>query len=536
MSVFVLRRALSGLVLIASLTFLTFLVFNTIPTNPACLVVACGPHTTTSDADIKAADHQLGIDRPVVVQYGTFVWRLLRYGDLGTSWTEKRSVRAQLAQALPITASLVGGGMILMLLLALPLGCLAALRPRSLTDRGLLAVSVIGLAVHPFVLGIGLRRLFSDYLGTPSSAYCPIRGGTGAPCSGVSAWFAHLAVPWLVFALLFLPLYTRMIRARLLESLNEPWISTARAKGASEPRVVLVHTLRNAIGPVFPLIAIDAGTAITAAIYIETVFGLPGLGHLAVQAFSGEAGGYDLPLTIGIVTTVGGFVVVLNVLADVAGAWVDPRTRLLTHLKGLPTVALTNRPRVRVALAAVVVAGVAFAAFQLGQRNGPTPQPAAAGLTLRPHLVDSFDLSGVSNHKSAAIRTRVTQIDVEPGAWRVHATITNDSATPLKIFQPNLAYLIQYPNQGMSLVVAPTTGHNNPVGQWQTNKFTILSAQTFMPPMPPDYVLGPHATWTGSFAGQGVLPRNRKIYVGFGVFVGTSRALSRTTSRAVVIQ
>src|SRR5205085_8081452 len=149
----------------------------------------------------------------------------------------------------------------------------------------------------------------------------------GPACGGPVEWAKHLFIPWCVFALFFLPLYMRMLRVRLLETFSEPWISTARAKGASERRVVLGHALRNAIGPVLPMIAIDAGTAITAAIYVETVFGLNGLGTLAVTAFSGQAGGYDLPLTAGIVTIVGVFVVLLNIGADVAGAWVDPRTR-----------------------------------------------------------------------------------------------------------------------------------------------------------------------------------------------------------------
>ena len=146
------------------LTFLTFVVFNEIPTNPACLVVACGPHTTTTDAQIREADHRLGIDRPVFVQYGDFVWRLVRHGDFGTSWTQPTRVGTLIGQSLPVTASLVAGGMLLMLLLALPLGCIAALKPRTPTDRGLLALSVVGLAVHPFVLGITIRDLFAQQL------------------------------------------------------------------------------------------------------------------------------------------------------------------------------------------------------------------------------------------------------------------------------------------------------------------------------------------------------------------------------------
>ena len=175
MTAFLLRRILSGLLLVFALTFLTFFVFNEIPTNPACLVVACGPHTTTTDADIRAADHRLGIDRPVYVQYGKFVWHLVRHADFGTAWTSQQRVGTLIGQALPVTASLVGGGMLLMLLLALPLGCIAALRPRSPADRGLLAASVIGLAIHPFVLGITLQQFFSKQLHVSDFGYCPLK-------------------------------------------------------------------------------------------------------------------------------------------------------------------------------------------------------------------------------------------------------------------------------------------------------------------------------------------------------------------------
>ena len=158
-------------------------------------------------------------------------------------------------------------------------------------------------------------------------------------------------MPWLVFALFFLPVYMRMIRVRLLETFSEPLITTARAKGASETRVVVGHALRNAIGPVLPMLAVDAGTAITAAIYVETVFGLQGIGSLAVTAFSGRAGGFDLPLTAGIVTVVGAFVVLLNVGADVAGAWLDPRIRTTTASGLIPLPhAVATRPRVRLGL------------------------------------------------------------------------------------------------------------------------------------------------------------------------------------------
>src|SRR5262249_18344098 len=120
MAAFLVRRLLSGLLLIALLTFLTFVVFNEIPTNPACLVVACGPHTSTTDEQIREADHTLGIDRSVFVQYGDFVWKLVRHRDFGKAWTRNEQVGTLIGDALPATASLVVGGMALMLLLALP--------------------------------------------------------------------------------------------------------------------------------------------------------------------------------------------------------------------------------------------------------------------------------------------------------------------------------------------------------------------------------------------------------------------------------
>ena len=447
---FFLRRVLSGLLLVALLTFLTFVVFNEIPTNPACLVVACGPHTTTTDAQIRAADHRLGIDRSVFVQYGDFVWKLVRHGDFGAAWTTNARVGTLIGQSLPVTASLVGGGMLLMMLLALPLGCIAALRPRSATDRGLLAASVIGLAIHPFVLGLTIRDFFIQHLHVYDFSYCPL---TGAPrpapspfgavpsaCGGPVDWAKHLAIPWLVFALFFLPIYMRMIRVRLLETFGEPWITTARAKGASETRVVAGHALRNAIGPVLPMLAVDAGTAITAAIYVETVFGLQGIGSLAVRAFSGQAGGYDLPLTAGIVAVVGAFVVLLNVTADVAGAWLDPRVRTTAASGLIPLPARRRRETAR----------PTRPEYRRRSRSGRACSRLAVthkdsqggaltlGAPVKTVHVSWDDISRLESQVGGAtehgyLETHVTAIDFGPDGWRVHASIANRSPLRLRV-------------------------------------------------------------------------------------------------------
>ena len=180
MGAFFVRRLLSGLLLVVLLTFLTFFVFNEIPTNPACLVVACGPHTTTTDAQIRAADHQLGIDRSVFVQYGDFAWQLVRHGDFGTAWTSaikrRHADRAGAAGDGVARARRDGPDAAA----RAPARRVAALRPRTPADRGLLAVSVIGLAIHPFVLGIVIRDFFAQQLHVYDFSYCPLTGRTQA--------------------------------------------------------------------------------------------------------------------------------------------------------------------------------------------------------------------------------------------------------------------------------------------------------------------------------------------------------------------
>ncbi len=526
MTAFLLKRALSGLFLIVTLTFLTFFVFNEIPTNPACLVVACGPHTTTTDADILAADHRLGIDRPVYVQYGKFVWHLVRHGDFGTAWTTQTKVGTQIGDALPVTASLVGGGMILMLLLALPLGCVAALRPRSPADRGLLAVSVIGLAIHPFVLGIALRDFFGTHFHVNDLGYCPLvrpatpvaafPGVIASSCGGPVDWATHLAVPWLVFALFFLPIYMRMIRVRLLETFDAPWITTARAKGASEKRVVAGHALRNAIGPVLPMLAVDAGTAITAAIYLETVFGLPGIGSLAVRAFSGESGGFDLPLTAGVVTVVGAFVVLLNLAADLAGAWLDPRTRetASSGLIPLPQ-AVASRPRVRLGLnVAVGAALVALLALAIAHKDKGSTAISLGTPVKTVHAnwddITRVESQGPSGFEHGYLETKVTSIAFGPRGWRVTASIANKS--PLRVRVNSLeapAGTSSYPHQPVSLLVQIDNG-----GAVKT--LTPFPAEEFSPVLPG--ALQPFSTWRGTFAGSRLVEPGSLFFVGFGQF------------------
>jgi peptide/nickel transport system permease protein len=358
MLAFILRRLGSGVLVIIVLTFTTYLVVNEIPQNKACSVIYCSSATT--DAEKQAALHRAGLDRPVVTQYADFIWTFVRHGSLGST-NGGQALNSTIEAAVPDTAWLVVGGMGLMFLLTIPLAAIAASFPRSPADRGALSFSLVGLAVHPFVLGIGLQQAAS-HLGLPKAGYCPLTTKAVAtslppgspiplgrsapvPCGGVTSWATHMIVPWIVFALFFTPLYLRMIRTRLLAALGEQYVITARAKGATERRVVIRHAFRNALGPLLPMIALDAGTALTAAIYVETVFAIPGLGHLAVVGLSGDYfnGHYDVHYITSIVLTVGLFVVALSTAADIASAWLDPRVRERTRRGLIPLPSVLRR-------------------------------------------------------------------------------------------------------------------------------------------------------------------------------------------------
>ncbi|HZO34595.1 MAG TPA: ABC transporter permease [Gaiellaceae bacterium] len=507
MAAFVVRRLLSGLGLILLLAFLTYLVFEVIPVNPACLRVACGPSTHSTDADLRAANHTLGVDRPIVFQYGRFLWRFLRHGSLGTTWIGEASVNQAIGEALPITASIVLGGVVILLLLAVPLGCLAALRPRSPLDRGVLAFGVLGVAVHPFVLAYVLARFLAPDIGLPIGGYCPLTASRNG-CGGPIGWGEHLVLPWICFALFFLPLYVRMIRVRLLETLSAPYVVTARAKGATERRVVLGHVLRNAIGPVLPMAAADAGTALTAAIYIEVVFSMPGLGRLAVTALGGASGGYDRPLVVGIVCTVAAFVVLLSVASDIGTAWLDPRVRLRSSagLVRLPGFLSRHEPsrRTKRILAGAGVAIAIAGGFAIYTSGSPSKAATLIPPTRTLHVNWTEDHQIYVAGESGSLTVRVRKVEFGRRGWRITGGVTNKLTTPIQIYAGGT----DIRQSGFALTYAERSqGYNTLV---------VANASDFRPALP--NVLQPGASWNGTWGGIETIPPGRQFYVGVGVF------------------
>ena len=327
---FVVGRLLAGIFLMLALTFVTFLIFLRIPVDPATYV-ADRP-TVEQRAQIN---HDLGVDKPVVVQWAKFVKRLVTEQSLGDSLLGYGPVNSIIQRSAGPTLSLVAGGVVLLLLLALPIGMLSALRAQSLFDRGVVMVAIVGIVLHPFVIGLLFRALFAKHWGiAPDGGYCDLRAPPApefpvesSQCGGLADWARHLWLPWLTFAIFFLPLYTRMIRARVIENLGAQYVTTARAKGASEWLIATRHVLRNATGPLLAMVATDIGTVVTAAIYIETIYGLSGLGLQVVANLNGGHG-YDLTVLVGIVFVVAATITVLNTVADIATVALDPRVRL----------------------------------------------------------------------------------------------------------------------------------------------------------------------------------------------------------------
>jgi peptide/nickel transport system permease protein len=344
MIAFVVRRLGVAVVLLWVLSVITFAIYLKVPQDPAGFLVDI---QHSSPAQIAHAHHVLGTDRPAIVQYGKYMSRLL-HGDFGVSWPtvifvagrpEGTPVGQMVWQATLVTGSLVLGGFVLLLLVAIPLGTFAATRPRSWIDRLSLGLSVAAISTHPLVVGLLLQLFVGNrWKLLPASGYCTVSkpsaaevdrvrqfapGGTQIPCGGVGQWAWHLILPWLTFALFFVALYMRIVRARMLEVLEEPFVRTARAKGASELRVIRSHALRNAIAPVVTMTAMDAGMAIGVAMYIETVFGLPGLGRTLIRALAGFQG-YDLPVILGVTLVAAAAIIVLNLVADIVLLLVDP--------------------------------------------------------------------------------------------------------------------------------------------------------------------------------------------------------------------
>jgi peptide/nickel transport system permease protein len=314
---FLLTRLAWAVVLLFAITMVCYSLFFLIPATPG----TTGRGTDRESINLRES---VEIDGPVYKQYGLFLWRI-GHGSFGESWVSERDVNEVLFEAMPVTLSVVVGGAIMWILLAVPIGILSALRPRSILDRLATIFVLIGVAAHPVWLGLGLSYLlgYKLHLFPVGGGYCDLRN-TNFYCSGFTQWFHHLVLPWLTFAALYAALYARMIRASVIETMNEDYVRTARAKGASGWHVLRSHVLRNAMLPVVTMLGMDLGYWMANVLFIETVFSLPGAGRLLTQSLARR----DLPVLMAITVFMSVLIVMLNLFIDVVYGVLDPRVRI----------------------------------------------------------------------------------------------------------------------------------------------------------------------------------------------------------------
>lgn len=301
-----LLRRLAGTVLVLlAVSLVIFAALDVIPGDAAEAMVG----DTASREQLDALRRNMGLDRPLLSRYLEFVTGLATRGDLGRSLVSGRQISALLAESLPHTLllALVSAG--LATLAGASIGILAAGRSGSYLDTVIMGATTLGLAVPTFWSGLLLMLLFSLTLGW-------------LPVVGAGSW-RHLVLPALTLALPMTAVVARLMRSSVLEELNATYVYTARAKGASSRRVLLGHVLPNSLIPVVNLLGLYMGRLIGGAFIVETIFGWPGLGRLAVRAIFDR----DLPVVLGASLTVATMYLFINFIVDLVHAWLDPRVR-----------------------------------------------------------------------------------------------------------------------------------------------------------------------------------------------------------------
>jgi peptide/nickel transport system permease protein len=312
MKVYLVKRILILLVTLILVSGVIFVVLMLIPGDPAQIIL--GIHATPET--LKQLQAQLGLDRPAILQYLSYMWNVMR-GDLGQSITYGVPISSLILSRLQVTLPLTILSMVLAVLISIPMGTYSAKHRNQPGDYGVMVLSQIGLAIPAFWAGILLILLFAVVLHWfPSGGF---QYWTTEPLKALKS----LLLPALSLGFVRAAVLTRMTRSSMLETLKEDYIRTARSKGVPERTVIYKHAFRNAVIPVITIVGLQAGDLLAGAVIIENVFYLPGIGRLVFEAI----GQRDLPVIQGVVLFIATMIVVMNFVIDVAYRYVDPRIR-----------------------------------------------------------------------------------------------------------------------------------------------------------------------------------------------------------------
>ena len=315
LAAYIIRRVLIALGLVYVVTTIIFLVLHLIPGDPAELLLS-GGGVSPSPEIVEALRHRLGLDKPLLDQYIDFIAGLLR-GDLGRSFQDDYPVADEIVKRLPRTIELILAAALLSVIFGLPLGTLAAVRRDSLLDRGLSAVAGFMLSVPVFVTGTLMVLVFAQKL-------------HWVPAGGFAEWsesprqhLIHLLMPAATIAFGLIAVIFRMSRTTVLETLEQEWVRTARAKGLPNVTVLIKHVVRNSLGPVMTVLGLYMGTLLGGTVLVEYVFNWPGLSGFLVSAVDNR----DYPEVQGIILVISFLFTFLNLIVDLLYSVLDPRVR-----------------------------------------------------------------------------------------------------------------------------------------------------------------------------------------------------------------
>jgi ABC-type dipeptide/oligopeptide/nickel transport system permease component len=304
MTGYVLRRVALTIPVLLGVATLVFALIHLVPGDPAQAMLG----ETAPAADLEELRSRLGLDRPLLEQYGQFLGGLVR-GDLGVSFRYGTPVTGEIAARLPRTAELALAAMLVAVVVAIPLGIIGALHRGRALDQAAMTFSLIGISMPNFWLGPLLALVFAVELG-----WLPV-SGTG------TIW--HLVLPAVTLGTALAAILARMTRASLIDELRELYVVAARARGLSRARVVGRHALRNSLIPVVTILGLQLGAVLTGTIITETIFAWPGVGRLLIQAISFR----DYPLVQGCILFIAVTYVAMNLVVDLMYGWLDPRIR-----------------------------------------------------------------------------------------------------------------------------------------------------------------------------------------------------------------
>ena len=312
MTAYIVRRLLATIPVMIVVALFVFLLLHLTPGDPAAVIAG----DDASPADIEGVRRKLGLDRPIWEQLGIYVMNLLR-GDLGTSIFSNLPVMTLVKQRLEPSLVLAVSTLVVAITVAIPMGVIAAWKARTLVDRVVMGFSVLGFAVPVFLVGYLLIYVFAIELRwLPVQGYKPLS-------QGVWQTLRSITLPAIALGMVYTALIARITRASMLEVLSEDYIRTARAKGVATPGVLLHHALKNAAVPIVTVIGIGLTLLISGVVLTETVFNIPGLGRLTVDAILKR----DYPIVQGLIILFAAVKVLVNLLIDISYTFFDPRIR-----------------------------------------------------------------------------------------------------------------------------------------------------------------------------------------------------------------